>query len=69
MLDTESTEDRRVIIEKSIEWQNSKGERCWPALGDTETKVTVWKRHRVPFEEANELLCKGVSSLSRILKR
>jgi hypothetical protein len=37
-----------------MEWQNSKGERCRPALGDTATKVTVWKRHRVPFEEANE---------------
>jgi hypothetical protein len=55
MLDKQSTEDCRVIImERSHEWVTPEGDKWAPLRGGRGdvTRITVWKRHRVPFDEA-----------------
>ncbi|KAF2814357.1 uncharacterized protein BDZ99DRAFT_567991 [Mytilinidion resinicola] len=55
ILDKQSTEDRRVIVmERDGKWVNAEGQERWPLPGDYAIKITMWKRHRVPFEEAWE---------------
>ncbi|KAF2492100.1 hypothetical protein BU16DRAFT_542023 [Lophium mytilinum] len=58
ILDKQAADDRRVIImEKGCEWVNAEGKKYQPLPGDGEPTTTIWKRHRVPFEEADETCC------------
>jgi hypothetical protein len=55
ILDKQSTEDRRVIVmERNGKYVNPEGEQCSPLPGDYAIWINIWKRHRVPFEEAWE---------------
>ncbi|KAF2265839.1 hypothetical protein CC78DRAFT_579011 [Lojkania enalia] len=59
LLDKQSPRDRKAImIEKTREWILPGGEKYWPLPYDTRDdlrKVTIWKRHRVPFEKVWEV--------------
>ncbi|KAF2028475.1 hypothetical protein EK21DRAFT_113813 [Setomelanomma holmii] len=62
ILDQQWTQDRKVIVmhESTAAWFTQDGEWAWPESTD-ETKDlvrrNVWKKYRVPFEEAFTVQC------------
>lgn len=60
ILDKQSTKDRKVVImAKSMESETSEGQRAHPnpTGSDDLIRYNVWKRYRVPFEEAFTIQC------------
>jgi hypothetical protein len=66
LLDPQSVTDRKVvIIEKGTEWIKTDGKKAESSNDPDATKYTVWRKYRVPFEQAWDVQCAIVGFIAK----